>query len=292
VSGPSISDLGPVAAMLQAFGAAFPGKSGDELRAHLASLTELVAAPAGATPEADADKRTKAAAHLDAVVTRLAALPVLQNARGTQTLAGLRGFVAWLRSPTPENERAVEEFMGWAGAGIPQPPPPAPLAEYDPSATVDALAAEAARRQGLTGQAARSAVERMKRDVKSVMARLELRAQDDAARATATRDFATLLDQVLALKTPLMAALAPKRDAILSAVAHVDTTHIGSGMRAIASWLTSSGDDVDAHVAALDAILAEALGPATHPDALRSDADRQADFERDVREAIHAVFHA
>ena len=67
-------------------------------------------------------------------------------------------------------------------------------------------------------------------------------------------------------------------------------THMAEGLGAFAEWLSTPADDATAHVAELRVVLSEVLGPPTTGDPARSQAERRADFEREIRVAIDQVF--
>ena len=167
------------------------GREGAAIRAHLDALAKILAAGGD-----DAVSRKRAAGELDQLITAIGAAsgPVGKAFRGVelfQLTDGLRTFASWLRAPSAAGEAQVAELVQRMNG-------PVPLDELRVDGQVEQLAIEAARRQGLEGAAARHAVERMKREMQSLVSRLEGRAREEASRAKTANDFSELLDQVVA----------------------------------------------------------------------------------------------
>jgi hypothetical protein len=119
---------------------------------------------------------------------------------------------------------------------------------------------------------------------------LELRAQQEASRARTAADMERLLDAVVQTGTPLAQSLAPECAPILEAFRRVDLAHMAEGLRVFGEWLSTPADAAAAHVAELRARLAETLGPPTAGDPARSEAERRADFEREIQVAVDQIF--
>ncbi|HWU88164.1 MAG TPA: hypothetical protein VN253_12845, partial [Kofleriaceae bacterium] len=206
------------------------GKDGKAIRRHVERLAELLQAP-----DADGATREAAAAELEQLVAVLArAGAALRAPLGGIEVGriadGLRLFADWLRAPTEAGQAKVEQMVAELGGG------PVPLDELRLGGTVEPLAIEAARRQGLEGAEARRAVERMKREMAALVQRLEARARDDAARARSATDFSSLIDRIVQLGPPLGEALAHARGPIEHAFCRVDLAHMAEGLRELAEW--------------------------------------------------------
>ena len=130
----------------------------------------------------------------------------------------------------------------------------------------------------------------MKREMAVVVARLETRARQEGERARAASEMERLIDQLIQSGNQLGQAIAPERAAIAQAFRRVDLARMSDGMRAFAAWISTPTDDAAAHVAALRARLAETLGPPTAGDPLASEAERRADFEREIAAAVEQIF--
>ena len=274
--------------MLSAGVAQLSGKDGKAIRGHVEKLAALLQAPA--TGGSDDAARAAAAAELEQLVAVLARAGASLGRRlgglDVGRLAdGLRGFAEWLRAPTAEGQARVEGLIAELGGA------PVPLDELRVDGTVEAIATAAARRRGLAGAEARRAVERMKREMAALVAQLEARARDDAARIRTATDFGALVDRVLQLDSPLAAELARARERIEAAFRRVDLAHMAEGLRELAEWLSTPADDAAAHVAALEARFAEVLGPPTLGDPTAGEAERRAEWEREVRAAVERIFN-
>jgi len=205
-----------------------------------------------------------------------------------QLADGLRTFVEFLRAPTAANQAQVEQMVATLeGAAVPRP---VPLDQLNIDATVEQLAVESARRHGLQGAEARHAIARMKREMQMLVRQLELRAHQEASRATTAAEMERLFDAVVNTGTPLGQALAPERAAIIAAYRSVDLAHMAEGLRVFGEWLAKPSRDPAAHVAELRSRLSETLGPATAGDPGRSEAERRADFEREIQVAVDEIF--
>jgi uncharacterized membrane protein YgcG len=130
----------------------------------------------------------------------------------------------------------------------------------------------------------------MKREMSTLVRQLELRAQQEASRARTAADMERLLGSVVQTGTLLGQALDPERAAILDAFRRVDLVHMAEGLRVLGEWLSTPAPDAAAHVAVLKARLAETLGPPTTGDPGRSEAERRADFEREIKVAVDEIF--
>lgn len=273
-------------AALQAGVAQLGGREGKVIRAHVEKLAALIEAP-----DPDGAGRAAAAAELEQLVAVLAkAGGKLGGKLGGLDVGrladGLRVFAGWLRAPSAEGQAQVEQLVAeLAGA-------PVPLHELRLDGTIEPIAIAAARRRGLAGAEARRAVERMKREMATLVARLEARARDDAARLRTATDFGKLIDRVIGLGTPLGAELARARERIEQAFRRVDLAHMAEGLRELAEWLATPADDDAAHVAALEARLAEVLGPPTLGDPTAGEAERRAEWEREIKAATERIFGA
>ena len=285
------SDLPAVLGTLTALANQLSGRDGNAIREHLQRLGFVLASHCP-----DAELRAQAASELEQLITVLAGLGALRGAAGkavrgfpvAKLADGLRAFVAYLRAPTADHQAEVEQLIGELRAAPALQP--VPLDQLNIDERVEALAHESARRAGLSGGAAKRAVERMQREIAALVRRLEQEAHQEAARTKTASDFATMLDRVVELDAPVGRALAPERAAILAAFCRVDLRHMADGLNAFALWLADPADDAAAHVAALRAQLADALGPPTAGDPLRSDAERRADFEHQAEVALDAIF--
>jgi len=287
-------DLAAMMAMLAALPAQLTGREGKAIREHVERLAQILGAQGP-----DAELRGRAAAELEQLVTAVTQLagrakpgersPAQAGGLDLGQLAGgLRTFAEFLRAPTGKNQAQVEQMVATLG-GTAMPGPVA-LDELKIDGTVEELAIESARRHGLQGAEARRAIERMKREMATLVRALELRAQQEASRARTAADMERLLDAVVQTGTPLARALAPERAPILDAFRRVDLAHMAEGLRVFGEWLSTPADDAAAHVAVLEAQLAETLGPPTTGDPARSEAERRADFEREIQVAVDQIF--
>jgi len=265
------------------------GRDGGAIRDHVERLASVLAQTG---PEAEL--RSRAAAELEQLVSALGRLGGAAHApRGPdlgQLADGLRGMVAYLRAPTTENQAKVQQLIGSLPGAL--APAPVPLDELKIDGTIEALAIEAARRHGLEGTELRRAVAGMQRDMAKLVGELERRAQLEASRMRTAGKFDQLIDQVIATRSPLGNALAEDRAVIVAAYRGVDLAHMAEGLRVFAEWLSTPADDPELHVLELRARFAEVLGPPTAPDPGRSEAERRADFERDIKVAVDQIFRA
>jgi hypothetical protein len=268
-------------------------RDGNALRESVQQLAAALA-QAASSPELRARAATELEKLVDSV-SRLGAAqagPDAQPGRGmdlTRVAAGLRTFVDYLRAPTGATRAPVDQLVAHLQRAASQ----ATTAATDPpriDATIEALAVEAARRNGHEGDEQRDAVERMKREMSSLVQQLERRAQQEASRARTAAEFERLFDAMVRTGTPLAQAAALERAPIIQAFRTVDLVHMAEGLRVFAEWLSTPGDDPTAHVADLRARLTDALGPPTDSDPARSDAERRADAEREIRAAVATIF--
>jgi hypothetical protein len=240
--------------------------------------------------------RARAASELEKLVDAIAQLGAAQRESNAQAqrgmdlgrvAAGLRTFAEYLRAPTSANRAPVDQLVAHLQRAA------VPSAATEPAridGTIEELAAESARRLGFEGDEQRQAVERMKAEMSALVQQLERRAQHDASRARTAAEFERLLDAVVRSGTPLGEAAAVERAAIVDAFRRVDLVHMAEGLRVFAEWLSAPADDAAAHVAALRAQLTEALGPPTDADPARSETERRADVEREIRTAVERIF--
>lgn len=268
------------------------GREGNAIREHIQRLAQVLAAEGR-----DVDLRACAATELEQLIDALARLgdvrgPAAKAIHGfnlEQLASGLRTFVQYLRAPTPENQAQAERLV----TSLQRSPvlQPVPLEEIQSDEPVESLAIQSAIRQGLAGAELTRAVERMKRDIATFKRQLEVRAQQEGRRTSTATKVQNLLDALIQTGSSLGRALEPERAAIMEAFGRVDLAHMAEGLRVYSLWLPASvGIDPATAVAALKTQLADALGPATQPDALRSDADRQADHERETQVAVDQIF--
>lgn len=287
-------DLAAMMAMLAALPAQLTGREGQAIREHALRLAQILGAQGP-----DAELRGRAAAELDQLITAVTQLagrvkpgkrsPAQAGGLDLGQLAeGLRAFAEFLRAPTGQSQAEVERMVATLGGTA--MPRPVPLDELNIDGTVEELAIESARRHGLEGVEARRAVERMKREMATLVRELELRAQQEASRAQTAADMEQLLGAVVQTGTALAQALAPERAPILDAFRRVDLAHMADGLRVFGEWLSTPADDPAAHVAVFRARLAEVLGPPTTGDPGRSEAERRADFEREIQVAVDQIF--
>lgn len=286
-------DLAAMMAMLAALPAQLTGREGKAIRDHVERLAQILGAEGP-----DAELRGRAAAELDQLVTAVTQLagrarpgkrsPAQAGLDLGQLAEGLRTFAEFLRAPTGKTQAQVEEMVATlGGTALPRP---VPLDELKIDGTVEELAIESARRHGLQGAEARRAVERMKREMATLVRELELRAQQEASRARTAADMERLLGAVVQTGTALAQALAAERAPILDAFRRVDLAHMAEGLRVFGEWLSTPADDAAAHIAVLRARLAEALGPPTTGDPARSEAEHRADYEREIQVAVDQIF--
>jgi len=281
-------------ATVSALSGKLAGREGNQIREHLQRLAVVLAHPDPGGSEAEL--RARAAVELEQLVAAIVRLTGIGGAtaralRGFNLRAladGLRTFVEYLRAPTAENQAQVEQLVAqMQGAPALQP---VPLDELRIEARVQSLAIQSALRRGLEGVEAQRAVERMKREMTALVARLEARARHEGERARIASELERLLDQLIGSGNKLGQAIAPERAAIAQAFRRVDLARMSDGMRAFAAWISTPADDAAAHVAALRARLAETLGPPTAGDPLASEAERRADFEREIAAAVEQIF--
>jgi hypothetical protein len=133
----------------------------------------------------------------------------------------------------------------------------------------------------------------MKREMIAFQRQLEARMDVEGRRTSTSLEMQRLLEALVQTGSSLGEALDGARAAIMEAFCRVDLAHMAAGMRAYAQWIpVSIGRDPGAAIAGLRAQLDEALGPATEPDALRGDAERRIDVEREIQEAIDRIFRS
>ncbi|HEY0990095.1 MAG TPA: hypothetical protein VGD80_23745 [Kofleriaceae bacterium] len=288
------SNVDELLATVSALSGKLAGREGNQIREHLQRLAVVLAHPDPGGSEAELRELDRGAlAQLAAAIVRLTGIggPTAKALRGfnLRTLAdGLRTFVEYLRAPTAENQAQVEQLVAhMQGAPALQP---VPLDELRIEARVQSLAIQSALRRGLEGVEAQRAVERMKREMTALVARLEARARHEGERARTAAEMERLLDQLIGSGNRLGQAIAAERAAIAQAFRRVDLARMSDGMRAFAAWISTPADDAAAHVAALRARLAETLGPPTAGDPLASEAERRADFEREIAAAVEQIF--
>ena len=288
------SNVDELLATVGALSGKLAGREGNQIREHLQRLAVVLAHPDPGGSEAEL--RARAAVELEQLVAAIVRLTGIGGAtaralRGFNLRAladGLRTFVEYLRAPTAENQAQVEQLVAHLqGAPALQP---VPLDELRIDARVQSLAIQSALRRGLEGVEAQRAVERMKREMTALVARLEARARHEGERARIASELERLLDQLIGSGNKLGQAIAPERAAIAQAFRRVDLARMSDGMRAFAAWISTPADDAGAHVAALRARLAETLGPPTAGDPLASEAERRADFEREIAAAVEQIF--
>jgi hypothetical protein len=286
------SDIDQVLASVAQLASKLTGREGNGIREHIQQLAQVLAREGS-----DDELRASAARELEQLITALARLgavrgPVAKAIRGfdlTKLADGLRTFVAYLRAPTAENQAQAEQLLArLQGEPALQP---VPLEELQIDGRVESLAVQSALRQGLSGAEMARAVDRMKREMAAFKRQLEVRTDIEGRRTSTAIEMKRLLEALVQTGSALGKALDGERAAILAAFCRVDLAHMAAGMRAYAQWIPASmGRDPAASVAALQAQLAEALGPATEADAMRSDAERQADAEREAQAAIDRIF--
>jgi hypothetical protein len=297
MTAPAQPEFEQLMAILGSLSTKLAGREGNAIREHLQRLANILALHGSGTQ--DAELRTRAAAELEQLVGAVAQLdkarrgPSAQAIRGMdlgQLAGGLRGFAAYLRAPTSENQAQVEELVAkLQGAEVLQQ---VPLDELQIDGTIAELAVESARRHGLEGAELRHAVERMKRQMSALVQELERRAMQEAARARTATELERLVDALVQTDSALGHAVARERAPIIQAFRSVDLVHMAEGLRVFAEWLSTPADDSAAHVTVLRAQLAETLGPPTAGDPARSEAERRADFEREIKAAIDQIFRS
>jgi uncharacterized coiled-coil protein SlyX len=271
-----------------------PGREGNAIRGHVQRLAEILA-----TQGPDSELRARAATELEQLVGAVARLGGAQRGPSAQAIRamdlgkladGLRTFAAYLRTPTAESQAQVEQLVATLpGAAVPRP---VPLDELRIDGTIEELAVESARRHGLVGVELRRAVERMKRQMSALMQKLEIRARQEASRAQTAAEFERLVDAVVQTGSTLGQAIANERGPIVQAFRSVDLARMAEGLRVFAGWLSTPASDSAAHVAELRARLAETLGPPTTGDPARSEAERRADFEREIKLEVDQIFRS
>jgi len=285
------SNVDELLATVSAMSSKLAGREGNRIREHLQRLAAVLA-QSGPEPEL----RERTAVELEqliAAIVRLTGMggPTAKALRGfnlRKLTDGLRMFVEYLRAPTAQNQAQVEQLVArLQGSPAMQP---VPLDELRIDQRVESLAIQSALRRGLEGGDAQRAVERIKREMAVLVTRLEGHARQEGERARAASEMERLLDQLIQSGNKLGQAIAPERAAIAEAFRRVDLARMSDGMRAFAAWISTPTDDAAAHVAALRARLAETLGPPTAGDPLASEAERRADFEREIAAAVEQIF--
>lgn len=290
MTAPSQPGFDELIAALGGLSSKLAGRDGNALHE---SVQQLAAAltQAAASPQL----RARVAGELDKLVASLSQLgtapgPGAQPFRGmdlTRVAAGLRTFADHLRSPSPATRTQVDQLVAHLQrAASLQPAATAPHID----STIEAIATEAARRNGYEGDELPHAVARMKQEMSSLIQQLERRAQHEASRARTASEFERLFDAVVASGNPLGQAAALERAPIVHAFRSVDLVHMAEGLRVFAEWLAIPSDDPAAHVADLRSRLTDALGPPTDRDPSRSDGERRADVEGDIRAAVERIF--
>jgi hypothetical protein len=285
------SNVDELLASVSALSGKLAGREGNRIREALQGLAAVL----GETgPEPELRERT--AVELERLIEAIVRLtgmggPTAKAVRGfnLRKLAdGLRTFLDYLRAPTAENQAQVEQMVArMQGSPTMQP---VPLDELRIDHRVASLAIQSAMRRGLEGDEARRAVERMKREMAQLVTRLEGRAREEAERARSASEIERMLDQLIQSGSKLGQAIAPERAAIAQAFRRVPLPRMSDGMRAFAVWISTPAADPAAHVAALRDKLAEVLGPPTAGDPLASEAERRADFEREIAVAVEQIF--
>jgi hypothetical protein len=290
MTAPSQPGFDELIAALGGLSSKLAGRDGNALRESVQQLATALT-QAAASPQL----RTRVAGELDKLVASISQLGTApgsgaQTARGmdlARVAAGLRTFADHLRSPSHATRAQVDQLVSHLRrAASLQPAAVAPQLD----GTIEAIATEAARRNGYEGDALPGAVARMKQEMSSLVQQLERRAQQEASRARTASEFERLFDAVVATGNPLGEAAALERAPILQAFRSVDLVHMAEGLRVFAEWLATPSDDPTAHVADLRSRLADALGPPTDRDPSRSDAERRAEVERDIRAAVERTF--
>jgi hypothetical protein len=291
MTAPLPSDVGELLSTVSTLSSKLTGREGAVIREHLQQLAAILTRQGP-----DEELRALAAAELEQLIASLVRLtglrgPIAKAIRGFEVrkLAdGLRTFADYLRAPTSENQAQVEQLVaGLQGSAALQP---VPLDELQIDQRVESLAVQSALRHGLKGAEARRAVERMKREMATLVRQLELRAQEEGHRANTANEMEQLLDALIATGNSLGQAIAPERDAIAAAFRRVDLERMANGLRVFAAWVSTPAADAVAHVAGLRAQLVDTLGPPTAADPGRSEADRRADFEREIEIAVDHIF--
>jgi hypothetical protein len=290
MTAPSQPGFDELIAALGGLSSKLASRDGNALRE---SVQQLAAALTQAA--ADPQLRARAAVELEKLVDSMSRLGAAQTGPGAQPLrgmdltrvaAGLRTFVEHLRAPTSASRAQVDQLVTHLQRAASQ----ATVAPPRIDTTIEALAVEAARRNGHEGDEQREAVERMKREMSSLVGQLERRAQQEASRARTAAEFERLFDAMVRTGTPLAQAAGLERASIVEAFRRVDLAHMAEGLRVFAEWLSVTTDAPAAHVADLRARLTQALGPPTDSDPARSDDERRADAEREIRAAVASIF--
>jgi hypothetical protein len=294
MTAPEQPTLEQLMATLTGLSTKLAGREGNAVREHVQRLAQILALQGP-----DAELRARAAAELEQLVGAVAKLGAIKGGPSAQALRGmdlgqladgLRGFAAFLRAPTSANQAQVEQLVAkLQGAQAPQP---VPLSELRIDPTIEELALESARRHGLEGAEARRAVARMKQQMSMLVQQLERRAMQEASRARTANEVERLVDALVQTDSELGHAVARERAPIIQAFRRVDLVHMAEGLRVFADWLSTPADDSTAHVALLRAQLAETLGPPTAGDPARSEAERRADFEREIQAEVDQIFRS
>src|SRR4051812_35587111 len=280
-------DLGDSLALLHALSTRMASRDGDEIRACIQRIAELVE-PTGVA-QSDAALRERAAAELEHLVGAIGRLAGLAGA-GAGALQGvdvgalvdqLRAFASHLRTPTAVTRAQIRDLI----AGLPDDSEP----QSPPSARdrwIESLALEAARARGLAGNELHEVVQLACHALALPVRQIEFAAQHDAARAEIAARLDPLLDTVIASGSALGAALAEQRAEIARGFRSIDLAHMASGLRVLSTWLATPAPDTAGHIAQLREQLAEALGPPTLSDLAAGEADRRAQVAREVAAAV------
>lgn len=267
------------------------GREGSAIREHVQRLANVLALGGQ-----DAVLRARAADELEQMAGTVA--QVGEASRGSsarmirdmnlgQLASGLRTLAEHLRAPAGASQAQVAELVAKlrdAAVLLPMP-----LDEPQLDGAIEELVVETARRHGLEGAELHQAVEHMKGQISALVRELQQRAKQDVSRSRTAAEFERLIGAVVQTGNALGAAVSRERTSIIQAFRSVDLVHMAEGLRVFAGWLSSSFDNSTSHVAELRAKLVAVLGPPTSGDPARSEAERRADLERQIRAAVDQI---
>jgi len=270
------------------------GREGSAIREHVQRLANALALGGQ-----DAALRARAASELEQLAgtvaqvgeaSRESSAKMIRDMNLGELAGGLRTFAEYLRGPAGATQAQVEELVAKLRcAAVLQP---MPLDEPQLDGPIEELVVETARRHGLAGDELHEAVERMKGQIAKLVRELEQRAKQDVSRSRTAAEFERLIGAVVQTGNALGAAVSRERASIIQAFRSVDLVHMAEGLRVFAGWLSTSFDNSITHVAELRAKLVAVLGPPTSGDPARSQAERRADLERQIRDAVDQILLA
>lgn len=252
---PTFDDL---QAALDAACAKLASREGDELRARIQRLFEIV----------------------DATDDQARDLPARTADELAQLIGALERFVGHAPGERVAGVERIEQLFAALHASA------EPVAESPIDRQIAALVRAALEPRGLAALEVQRIVARAKRELATPARQLALGMQREAARSQAMGKLERLLETVAATGSALGKVLVDERAAIVAAFERADLDRMAEGFRVIATWLSTPTSDVAAHLAALRPRLAEALGPLSMAAPTCHEAERTAALERALQDLV------